>query len=62
MKSRGEQPRNLAISLIWLTLYLMSYFGLSAMPINPYETPMPYASMACDTFCAIRSLRMASIT
>jgi len=59
---RGEQPRNRAISLIWLRLYLISYFGLSAMPIKLFDTPMPKASMACDTRWAMRSRRTASIT
>ena len=26
---RGEQPRNLAISLMWIMLYFVLYFGLS---------------------------------
>lgn len=47
-KSRGEQPRNLAISLMWFKLYFEGLFGFSTWLMNPSLTPMPYAKVACD--------------
>lgn len=61
-KSRGEQPRYRAISLICEKLYLVLYFGLSAWLIIPFDTPIPVASMACDIFWALLSFRTASMT
>lgn len=61
-KSRGEQPRYRAISLMWRTLYFTSHFGLSTWPMNPLDTPIPKANVLCEIRWARRSLRMASIT
>ncbi len=60
-KSRGEHPRNFAISLMWCGLYLILYLGLSTCPMKLLDTPIPYASMDCEIFWRFLSLRIASI-
>ena len=36
--------------LRWFRLYLVLYFRLSTLPMNPMETPIANASSACEIF------------
>ena len=52
----------LAMLLRWFRLYLVLYFRLSTLPMNPMETPIANASSACEIFFWFRICLTFSMT